>query len=100
MEILSRIMCRESFESVFSFRMALNMRESGMLLLARETGEGCKCGPTVLDTKDTGKMIKQMVEDDLFMQTGTYMKVNGRMTRAKVMECICILMVLSIRENG
>ncbi len=100
MVIRSRTTYRESFENVFSFRMALNMRENGMLLLARETGEVCKCGLMVLDMKDIGKMIKLTAEVDLFMLTGMCMKENGKMTKAKVTECICILMGLSTRENG
>ena len=100
MVIRLRTTYRESSESVFSFRMALNMRENGMLPLARETGEECKCGLMVLDMKDIGKMIKRTVEVDLYTLMGMCMKVNGRMTKAKVTECIYILMGLSTRENG
>lgn len=36
--------------------------------------------------KENGTTIKQMVEENSGMQMGTFMRVNGRMTRLMVME--------------
>lgn len=90
----------ENIKNASSFRTGLSMRESGTLQLASETEEEFKFGQTDRDTKDTGSAIKPMDEGDLFMLTGTYTRGNGRMTKVKDMECTCILMELSTRENG
>lgn len=90
----------ENIKNAYNFRTVLSMRESGTLLLAREMGEECKCGQTDQDMKDTGKAIKQTVEEDLYTQMGMFMKESGKTTKVKDMECTCILMGLSTKENG
>lgn len=38
------------------------------------------------NSKDIFKIIKQIKEEDLYMQTEKFMKVNGKMMQQKVME--------------
>mgnify|MGYP007095811282 FL=1 len=90
----------ENIKNAYNFRTGLSMRANGTLLLAREMGEEYRCGQTDQDMKDTGKAIKQTAEGDLYTQTGMFMKESGKTTKVKDMECTCILMGLSTKENG
>jgi len=53
-----------------------------------EMGRESKSGKILLFMKGTGRMIKLMEEEDLFMQLEMFMKENGRMIRLMDMEYI------------
>jgi len=63
-------------------------------------GEEFKFGLMDQGMRGIGRMTKQMAEDDLFMQTETFMKENGKTIKVKDMECISIQTGLSTRANG
>ena len=62
--------------------------------------EVSRSGQMALDTKATGKMIRPMDAVDSYTPMETCTKGNGRTTSLTVMECIYILMELSIKVNG
>lgn len=90
----------ESFENAFSSKTVLSMKESGMCRQENEMVEEYKCGLMAHDMKAIGKMIRLMAEVGSFMLMGMFMRENGRTIRVKDTACICILTVLSTRENG
>jgi len=63
-------------------------------------GEEFKFGLMDQGMRGIGRMTKLMAEDDLFMQTETFMKENGKTIKVKDMECISIQTGLSTRANG
>ena len=62
--------------------------------------EDIKSGLMEASMKDTGKMISQMVEDDLFMRTEIYIMAIGKMTRHMDLVSIPIQTELSMKVIG
>lgn len=71
-----------------------------MLRQARETVWECSYGQTVRSMRDSGRKIKPMEMEDLFMLIGMSMLVSGLMTRLMDMESIFTLMVQDTMVNG
>ena len=55
-----------------------------------------KNGQTIANTRDNGKITKQMVKEFFFILMEIYTKDNGSMIRQMVMELILILMEQNI----
>lgn len=81
----------------------------GILKLTIDMVEVFRPGQMVLGMRDTGRMIRQILEVNLFMLMGIFMmvivlffkaQVNGLMIKLMVMEPIPILMELSMRDIG
>ena len=71
-----------------------------MSLLERETAREFKSGLMDHSMRDTGRMIRQMAEEDSSMQMVMYTKVSGKMTRLTALESIFTQMVPSMKASG
>ena len=61
--------------------MVQDILVNGWLILRLEKVEDVKHGQMVLYMRDIGKIIKQLVREDLFMQMEMFMMVNGSMIK-------------------
>jgi hypothetical protein len=68
---------RGNIENASSFRMGLSMRESGISIQENETVEESRSGQMDPVMRDTGKTIRPMEEEGLFMRTGMCMRESG-----------------------
>ena len=71
-----------------------------MLNLTLETVGESKFGWMVQDMKVTGRITRQMAEEDLFTQMAMFMKENGRMIKLMGKECTPMLMDQDTRVTG
>ena len=71
--------------------MAHNMKENGMYKLDIDMVEDIKYGVMEVYTKVTGKMIKQTVVGDLYMQMEISTMANGRMIKLTDSENILLI---------
>tara|TARA_B110000285_G_C15021149_1_gene561642 strand:- start:712 stop:888 length:177 start_codon:yes stop_codon:yes gene_type:complete len=55
----------------------MNMRENGINYQTRNMARGIKFGMTEAYTRDFGKMIRQMVEEDLYMLMAIFTMAIG-----------------------
>ena len=62
--------------------------------------EVCRFGKMELGTMDSGKTTKLMDMAYLFMRTGMFIRVSGRMIRRMGMAYSRIIMVVNIEGNG
>ena len=62
--------------------------------------EEFRYGKMGLTMKDTGKTIKLMEKEDLFIKTEIFMKENGKMIKLMELVFTNILMALNIEDNG
>ena len=88
----------ENLKDRLHLKVELFMKENG--LTDRETDKEINNGLMGLDTKDSGKMERQMVMVNLITQMATYTKEIGSMIRRTAMEFTTMRMVLSMLDSG
>ena len=82
------------------FLMELIMKVSGTPNQSKDMEEAIKFGVMEVFMKAIGRMIRPMVEEDLFMQTEISMMVIGKMTKLTDLDNIHILTVLNMKAIG
>jgi hypothetical protein len=81
-------------------KMVLNMRVSGTPIAIIVTEEDIKFGLTEAFMKDTGKLTRQTVEEDLSTLMVTFMMVTGKMIRLMDSANTLTLTELNMRDTG
>ena len=76
------------------------IKEIGLLIQIRKTAEEFKFGQMDQGTTDFGKMVWQMVTEDLFTLKEMCMKVNGSTIKQMAMEFTHISMAADTRDSG
>lgn len=66
----------------------------------KEKARAPKNGPMALNTWENGQETKQMATGSYTMQTVTFTKGSGWMTKLTAMENILTIMALSMKVNG
>jgi hypothetical protein len=81
-------------------QITLNTRVSGINLLVKDMAEATRYGLTEASMRDTGRMTKLTVKEDLSMLTEIFMTAIGRMIRPMDSEVILTPMEPSIKDIG
>jgi len=77
-----------------------SLKDSGMLTPMKDMVKDTRSGVMVAYMKDTGSLIRQMEEEDLFTLTETFMMETGRTIKLTDMEVTLTQMVPNIKDIG
>jgi len=80
--------------------MGHNMKESGICNQVSDMVEAIKFGAMVAYMRATGKMIRLMVEEDLYTLMEIFTMVSGKMTKPMALVNTLILTVPSMKATG